>query len=142
LVAHLQKLGLNLTNGNDPDRAANSFGHNEAVRRSRFEIITTNGTVIMDTPRPDRTITQCYLVRDYNNHKRVHLQVTSGVEVDGIFPFRISGIELYYSSRDGDCLQFCALDTEGGVVVTENGWIRFQQLAHKDYSLRSLKGGL
>ncbi len=102
-----------------------------------------NDTVVMETPRWDRKITRCYLSRGINDRDRIHLQLNSRIkksdinqdnaEVDGIFPFRITGIRGYGSSKDGDCLKFCALGTNGGVAITEDGRVKFDQMDNVEH---------
>lgn len=142
LITHFRDvLKLDLQ-GDDLDWLVGLFQNSRVVSRSRFEIILPNDTVVMETPRRDRKITRCYLVRGMDDPARIHLQVNSRIkrtdmnqgnaEVDGIFPFRITGIRGSGSS-DGDLLTFCALGTHGGVTITEDGRVEFHQMNNEEH---------
>ncbi|MCL4397928.1 hypothetical protein M1403_02785 [Patescibacteria group bacterium] len=142
LITHFRDVLKLELQGDDLDWLVGLFQNSRVVANSRFEIILPNDTVVMETLRRDRKITRCYLVRGIDDPKRIHLQVNSRIkkrdiyqrnaEVDGIFPFRITGIRESGSS-DGDLLTFCALGTHGGVTITEDGRVEFHQMNNEEH---------
>lgn len=132
---------------NEQLREMDLNGLREMPPWARFETTKVGRTLTMEVGREDGTTTLCYLTSSLDPKSggltsNVYLQVTSGLlpernrkrdsakdlrsaEVDGIFPTNISFVRVGYSSIDGSFIGFYGKDDRTGIIITNEGKIRF-----------------